>query len=401
MARRGSGLQWAGGAQAPAAASAFETPAKAAAPAPATTATGITEDDLIKGAPPSLALSHSLLRPSFRHTSCPIRAAFKRFDADGSGSVSEKELALILRRPAKGDKTYTFEESIAEAARVIKMCDVNGDGALDFEEFASWYVSTGGGALSTNASGVPGSLRRSFAPTHLTPARALELASIGESVSADIATLLETVTRVDVHAKTDAGDSLLYEAAAQGHTALASYLLDNGAEVNEGGADGRTPLHVASLRGFTDLFTVLRNHGADIDQPDRNGQSPLVAACEAGAVEAVRAAAQLEDVLARRHAAGGDGHAVETWQLDPALGAQGGERDQGAVEKGQPRLADELAEVDAEGGRDEGGRDEGGRRLAQAEGRGRPLPQVDAKGEREGGREAEEVAHWPTLGPLG
>ena len=50
-----------------------------------------------------------------------LRQAFNHFDTDGSGEISASELSAVL-----GDK---------EAERLMKECDLNKNGELDFEEF--------------------------------------------------------------------------------------------------------------------------------------------------------------------------------------------------------------------------------------------------------------------------
>ena len=66
----------------------------------------------------------------------------------------------------------------------------------------------------------------------------------------------------DANDTTPPGASALVVAAHSGHGALASVLLDYGADPNAAGA-GYTPLHAAVLRGNADLVAALLAHGAN------------------------------------------------------------------------------------------------------------------------------------------
>lgn len=58
-----------------------------------------------------------------------LRGTFKLFDKDGSGSISNDELGAILR--ARG-----LDLSADQLSDLVKKYDTNGDGDIDFEEFA-------------------------------------------------------------------------------------------------------------------------------------------------------------------------------------------------------------------------------------------------------------------------
>eukprot|EP00434_Breviolum_minutum_P031333 symbB.v1.2.027706.t1/scaffold2863.1/size68590/9 len=55
--------------------------------------------------------------------------AFRVFDRDGNGSISQKELAEVL---ASDDVAGKFHKDLAD---LMKMVDTNGDGEIDFQEF--------------------------------------------------------------------------------------------------------------------------------------------------------------------------------------------------------------------------------------------------------------------------
>ncbi len=57
----------------------------------------------------------------------------------------------------------------------------------------------------------------------------------------------------------------LHQAAGEGYTAIAEYLLDAGAEVSAAGTGGLTPLHLASGRGHNEVVELLLARGALVD----------------------------------------------------------------------------------------------------------------------------------------
>ena len=60
-----------------------------------------------------------------------MRAAFEKLDADGDGIVSLEELrtSLLTARPELGDAAPVV-------VRMLRAADLDGDGAVGFEEFA-------------------------------------------------------------------------------------------------------------------------------------------------------------------------------------------------------------------------------------------------------------------------
>lgn len=57
-----------------------------------------------------------------------LRAMFERFDTNGDGEISTKELAATL-------KSFGQEYSENDIKEIIASVDMNGDGSIDFEEF--------------------------------------------------------------------------------------------------------------------------------------------------------------------------------------------------------------------------------------------------------------------------
>ena len=92
-----------------------------------------------------------------------------------------------------------------------------------------------------------------------------------------------------VHAEDGCGEQPLLYASSAGHVAVAAYLLDQGAAVNQqvGGAR-RTALHEACQHGHGELVRLLLARGADPTLSDREGYTPLIWASRNGRVEVVR-----------------------------------------------------------------------------------------------------------------
>lgn len=63
-----------------------------------------------------------------------FRRAFEVFDTDGSGAISAGELKALLQRPGGGAPLTDDEVAI-----IIQEFDVNGDGELQYEEFAEMW----------------------------------------------------------------------------------------------------------------------------------------------------------------------------------------------------------------------------------------------------------------------
>jgi len=74
----------------------------------------------------------------------------------------------------------------------------------------------------------------------------------------------------------------LIQAAREGHADVCQQLLDAGANVNQTGAEGCTPLMYAASRGHIEACQQLLNAGATVDQATTWGMTPLMAAAQDG-----------------------------------------------------------------------------------------------------------------------
>jgi len=75
----------------------------------------------------------------------------------------------------------------------------------------------------------------------------------------------------------------LRQAAATGNIEQVKLLISRGADVNERGVWGNTPLHYASMRGHAEVAELLISRGAYINAPDgRNAMTPLHCAAASG-----------------------------------------------------------------------------------------------------------------------
>jgi len=81
------------------------------------------------------------------------------------------------------------------------------------------------------------------------------------------------------------GLTALVFAARQGSIESANALIDAGAEINQGDADGNNPLLVAILNNHDELAQILIDKGADVNAANKDGRAPLFAAVDAHDVD--------------------------------------------------------------------------------------------------------------------
>jgi uncharacterized protein len=81
------------------------------------------------------------------------------------------------------------------------------------------------------------------------------------------------------------GLTALVFAARQGSIESATALIDAGADINQGDADGNNPLLIAILNNHDELAQVLIEKGADVNAVNKDGRSPLFTAVDAHDVD--------------------------------------------------------------------------------------------------------------------
>ncbi len=92
-----------------------------------------------------------------------------------------------------------------------------------------------------------------------------------------------TTLILSAKAQSKAANLSLRQAAATGNIEQVRLLISRGADVNERGVWGNTPLHYASMRGHAEVAELLISRGAYVNAPDgRNAMTPLHCAAASG-----------------------------------------------------------------------------------------------------------------------
>ena len=68
--------------------------------------------------------------------------------------------------------------------------------------------------------------------------------------------------------------TLLHVAARLGHCAIATMLVERGADIDSKAGAGEIPLHYAAHEGFLDIVKLLMRSGARVDIRDLNFRGP-------------------------------------------------------------------------------------------------------------------------------
>jgi ankyrin repeat protein len=72
----------------------------------------------------------------------------------------------------------------------------------------------------------------------------------------------------------------LVASCEKGNTAMVSYLIENGADVNKNDIHGNTPLIVACRNRNEGIVRCLVKNGADVNKKDKQGNTPLIVSCK-------------------------------------------------------------------------------------------------------------------------
>ena len=84
------------------------------------------------------------------------------------------------------------------------------------------------------------------------------------------------------------GRTALHEAAIDGKTEAANFLIANGADINARTKNGNTPLHNAVLNGQAEIIKLFIKKGADINAKTEDGKTLLHEAIDGGKRESYR-----------------------------------------------------------------------------------------------------------------
>lgn len=87
----------------------------------------------------------------------------------------------------------------------------------------------------------------------------------------------------------DYKSSCISIAAQEGHLEIAKLLADAGADVDERGIVGHTPLRIACRNGHLDLVNYFISKGCDVDSRGEDGATPLEHAASKGHLDIVKA----------------------------------------------------------------------------------------------------------------
>lgn len=84
----------------------------------------------------------------------------------------------------------------------------------------------------------------------------------------------------DANAHDDNNETAVYMACSNGHAATVECLLTGSIiDVNDGNAEGETPLITAAWYGRRDVVELLVAHGAVADKSNQEMKTPLIASC--------------------------------------------------------------------------------------------------------------------------
>lgn len=97
-----------------------------------------------------------------------------------------------------------------------------------------------------------------------------------EEVECDAKYFEEAVIQRNLSIRMDDGQTPLHLAAIYGHTGIAQYLLNRGADIKAQDISGTTPLHEAVRYGNIEIARQLLSKGADVNCKDSLGKTPLL-----------------------------------------------------------------------------------------------------------------------------
>ncbi len=105
---------------------------------------------------------------------------------------------------------------------------------------------------------------------------ALLILADADEVETDFAYFQEAVSSRNMDKRFDDNQTPLHMAASMGHTAIAKYLISNGASPDLKDSSGSTPLHEAVRYGKVDIMKLLLDAKADVNAQNNLGKTPIM-----------------------------------------------------------------------------------------------------------------------------
>ena len=97
-----------------------------------------------------------------------------------------------------------------------------------------------------------------------------------EEVNTEYDYFQQAIQARNINTRFDDGQTCLHIASIMGHTYIAEYLLENGADTTVQDSSGATPLHEAVRYGHTDILRLLLSCNANPDARDNLGKTPIM-----------------------------------------------------------------------------------------------------------------------------
>jgi ankyrin repeat protein len=116
---------------------------------------------------------------------------------------------------------------------------------------------------------------------------------LGDAVGAGMNLVLKYITSLvsngaDVNEKGEDGCTPLHLAASNSSIKIVKFLVSNGADVNAKLEDGMTPLHLAAGNGYLKISKFLVSKMVDVNAEDNKGYTPLHLAVSNGYIEVAK-----------------------------------------------------------------------------------------------------------------
>lgn len=296
-----------------------------------------------------------------------VAVAFRRFDADGSGWISEGELGALLEDLGASMSAFDVEG----AARKL---DTDGSGRIELREFEAWWSGRADAALGEELAALAEKGRlehyidlhsaawrgdaavcQEFLAADPTAASSPDTEEFGEGNTPlhyaaynghlDVATLLIGPHKCRVNARNEAGCTPLFLASQQGRVAMVELLQAAGARVNIADrAFGFSAVEVAA----SDAIAQLLLRGCDNSKPSKLERAPA-ASCPTFGVLEVTWSSRSADAASGKSLAT-SGFTVQVLRSSNPLDSSDEEGEEGEANAAGPQEAKQQAKEEKEEG---------------------------------------------------